>query len=206
MGSKKFLLFFLFLHAVTVPAQTDSAPPAWFAQAYGFIARYHLAIDYKTGLGAGLSVGRSIHKNWLSLAAGFEYTRAMQELRLINGLYETRADLYCSFLALRGNWFIKKRTVMLFASLLGGASFFQPQPLMIDAGVLGKITLRTNGETKFITAWESGLTFHLGENIAVLFSIKQYYSRFAGNQIGVEQPEDKWRPYWNFATGLSYHF
>jgi len=199
-------MFFLFFHAANLPAQTDPVTPAWFVQTYGSITHYHSAIDYKTGTGAGLSVGHSIRKSQLSFVTGFEYTRAAQELRLVDGLYETHANIYNSFFALRGRWPISKRSVTVFGALLGGASFFRPQSLTIDAGTFGKITLRPNGETKFIAAWESGFVFHLGEGVAILFSIKQNFSRFADNQIDVVQPKSKWRPYWNFATGLSYHF
>jgi len=206
MRSKNFLVFFLFFHAANLPAQTDPVMPAWFVQAHGFVARYHSAINYKPGAGVGLSVGHAIHKNWLSFAAGFEYTRAAQELRLIDGLYETHANIYNSFLALRGRWPISKRAVTVFGAILGGASFFRPQSLTIDAGTFGKITLRPNGETKFVAAWESGIAFHLVAGTTMLFSVKQNFSRFADNQIGAAQPKSKWRPYWNFATGLSYHF
>jgi len=206
MCSKKFLVFFLFCLAANLPAQTDPATPPWFAQTYGFIARYHSAIDYKTGAGVGLSVGHSIHKNRLSFAVGFEYTRATQELRLVDGLHETRANLYQGFFALRGNWPIKKRAVTVFGSLLNGLSFFRPQPLIINAGTRGAITLRPDGETKFVAAWESGIALHLVAGTTILFSIKQNFSRFADNQSDVDQPQSKWRPYWNYATGLSYHF
>ncbi|GEM_PF-6787776 len=206
MCSKNFLVLFLFCLAVNIPAQTKSVTPPWFVQTYGFVARYHSALNYETGAGVGLNVGHSIHKKWLSFAVGFEYTRATQELQLVNGLYETHADLYQGLFALRGNWSIKKRVATVFGSLLGGALFFRPQALTIDAGTLGKIMLRPNSETKFIAAREGGFAFHLGESVAILFSIKQNFSRFADNQIGLVQPQNKWRPYWNYATGLSYYF
>jgi hypothetical protein len=204
MRSKNFLLFFFC--GSNLLAQNNPVTPSWFVQTYGFVARYHSAIAYKPGAGVGLSIGHSIRKSWLSCAAGFEYTRAVQELRLIDGLYETRVNLYQSFFALQGSWPLKPRAVTLFASLRNGLSFFRPQPVVIAAGTLGKINLHPDGETKFFVAWESGLAFHLVEGVAILFSIKQNFSRFANRQVGADHSASKWRPYWNYATGLSYHF
>jgi hypothetical protein len=206
MHAKVFSAFFLFCCAAGLPAQTSIAAREWNVQAFGFVARYHADIDYKLGSGAGLAIGRFVWKNRFSCSAGFEYTRAAQKLSLIDGLRETHVGIYRSFVELRGHLPINKRVVSAFAGALGGWSFFRPQALTINAGALGEITLHPKDETKFLAAWSSGFTVRLLEEAAALFSVKQYFSRFAWRQLQTAQTQNKWRPYWNYGVGLSWNF
>jgi hypothetical protein len=206
MRIKNYFLLILFFHIAKLFAQTNPTARVWNAQAYGFIAQYHSDIDFKPSAGIGLSVGCLIKNNWLSGAAGLEYTRAAQTLILIDGSHETRVDIYQSFFALRGRWPIKKRWVNVFTSLSSGCSFFRPQVLILDAGTLGKLMLQPKSETKFFAAWGGGLTFRIAEALSVLFSIKQHFSRFAYRRLNAEETEIKWRPYWNVGMGLSWNY
>lgn len=185
-------------------AQSQPAAPIWSVQAYGFAARYHYDIEYEPGMGLGLAIGHKLSKNWLSGAAHFEYTRAIQTLQLINGPYETDAGIYQSLLSLRGCWQAKGQAVALFASLLGGGALLRPQALTIDAGTLGQITLHPRSETKFALAWSSGVQFRIIAAMSVLLSIRQSFSRFAVRQIDLTPTQMKWRPYWNYGAGLSW--
>jgi len=203
MRSNFFFAFFLFAAATNLPAQPA---PAWFVQTTGFIARYHPAIDYQPAVGAGVSVGRFIYHDWLAIAAGFEYTRATQQLQLAAGRYETNTGICRSLLTLRAVRPLKPRAILGFGSLHSGWSFFQPQSLTIDAGIAGKMTFRPAGETKFVAAWESGLMLHLVEGASLLLAVRQNFSRFASRQLGSEQFARRWRHEWNYATGLLYFF
>jgi hypothetical protein len=208
MRFKTYLIafFILFCCALKLLAQSQPAAPVWNVQAYGFATRYHNGIGYEPGIGAGWSVGHHLWKKWLSCAANFEYTRATQTLRLIDGADETGANIYQSFLSLRGRWQAKKQPVAVFANLLGGCSLFRPQALAIDAGTLGRVTLHPKHETKFVLAWSSGVEFRIIEAMSVLFSIRQSFSRFAIRQIDITPTQMKWRPYWNYGAGLSWAF
>lgn len=105
MRLKFLFVFFLFCQAATVPAQS----PSWNVQTYGFLTRYHAAIDYQPGTGGGFTVAHRLRKDWLWGAAGFEYTHATQELLLVGGRREARTNFYQSFMAMRGRWTIKKK-------------------------------------------------------------------------------------------------
>jgi len=187
-------------------AQTDPVPRVWSLQTYGFVARYHDDIGFNPAKGIGLAIGHNLRRNWLSGAVNLEYTRAAQTLQLIEGSHETYTNIYRSFLSLRGQWPAKKRAIVVFANLLGGYSFFRPQALTIDAGTVGQITFRPQGETKLVLAWSSGLEFRIGEAVSVLLSMKQHFSRFAIRRIDGVQTRMGWRPYWNYGFGLSLIF
>jgi len=206
MPSKNFLSFFIFFAATNLPAQTVAPTPAWFVQTTGFVVRYHSALDYQTGGGAGVSAGRFIYHHWLAVAVGLEYTRATQKLQLIAGRYETRANIYRSLLALRATRPLKQRAIFWFGGLQSGLSFFHPEPLTIDAGVAGKITFRPAAEKKIVAAWESGLTLHLVKGVSMLLAVRQNFSRFASRQLGSDHVASQWRHEWNYATGLLYSF
>lgn len=203
MHIKNYFALFLFCQAAQLPAQTKAATCLWNVQAYGFVARYHSAVDYQPGAGIGLAFGRSVWQDWLACNVGFEYTRATQALRLITGSREAHANLYQSFFAMRVQAPIKKQVVSIFASLLGGCSFFRPQTLIVDAGTLGKITLRPESETKIVFAWSSGLTFRIAGAASILFSVKRNFSRFADRRLDAAPTQSRWRSYWNYGLGLS---
>lgn len=187
-------------------AQQTPLLPAWFVQTTGFITRYHSAVDYQPGIGAGVSIGRLIHHHWLAVAVGLEYARATQKLLLVNGRYETGINIYRNLLTLRATRTLKQRRIFWFGSLQSGLSFYKPQPLTIDAGITGKMTLRPAGEKKIVVAWESGLNLYLLEDAALLLAVRQDFSRFAFRQLGSDQATNQWRPEWNFAAGVLYRF
>lgn len=203
MCHRIFLLFFLLRATTNVSAQPA---PAWFVQTTVFAARYHPEIEYQPAVGAGASIGHFIHQNWLAIAAGFEYTRATQQLQLAAGRAETHTDIYRSLLTFKAARPLKPRTLVWFGSLHSGWSSFQPQRLTIDVGVAGKMTLRPAGEIKFVAAWESGLTLHVINAAALLLAVRQNFSRFTSRQLGSDQAERRWRHEWNYATGLLYFF
>ncbi|MCG3118411.1 MAG: hypothetical protein ALAOOOJD_00611 [bacterium] len=202
MRTQFFFTLLLLCQTVTLPAQTKS----WNVQTYGFFTHYHLAIAYQPGTGGGFTVGHRFHKNWLFGAAGFEYTATRQELTLVGGQQEARANFYHSLIALRGYWIIKKNWATGFVSLLSGCSLLRPQPLTIDAGTAGRVTLYPKSETKFVAAWSSGCTFRIVQEMAVLLVLKQNFSRFANRQLEALPARNAWRSYWNFGAGLSWNF
>lgn len=202
MRTQFFFIFVLFCQTATLPAQTKS----WDLQAYGFITRYHAAIEYQPGTGGGFTVAHRLRKDWLWGAAGFEYTHATQELMLVGGRREARTNFYQSFMAMRGRWTIKKDLVTGFVSLLGGCSLLRPQPLTLAAGTVGPVTLYPKSETKSVAAWSSGCTFRIRQEMAVLFEMKQNFSRFISRQLETTSTRSRWRPYWNFGAGLSWNF
>lgn len=203
MRRKFFLLFFLLWAATNVSAQPA---PAWFIQTTLFVARYHPMIEYQPAVGASASIGHLIYHDWLAIAAGFEYTRATQQLQLAAGRDEARTNIYRSLLTLKAARPLKPRTLVWYGSLHSGWAFFKPEPLTIDAGIAGKMTLRPAGETKFVAAWESGLTLHVIKNTALLLAVRQNFLRFTSRQLGSDQAERRWRHEWNYATGLLYFF
>lgn len=206
MCSNFFISFFLIAcTASNLVAQRSPRPPAWFVQTTGFVVHYHSAVDYQTGLGAGASIGHFIHRRWLAIAAGLEYARATQQLQLIASRYETRTRIYRGLLTLRAVQTLKPRAVFGFVGLQSGWSFFQPQPLTINAGI-DKITFQSPGERKFVAAWESGLVLHLIEDASLLLAVRQNFSRFTSHQLGSDAVVRQWRDEWNYVAGLLYGF
>lgn len=206
MSSNFFISFFLFCVATSLPAQLVSPTPAWFVQTTGFVARYQSAVDYQTGLGAGVSIGHFIHHRWLAIAAGLEYTRATQQLQLVASRYETRTNIYRSLLTLRVIQPLKQRAIFWFGGLHGGLSFFQPQPLTINAGIAGKITFHPAGEKKIVAGWEGGLALHLVEGASMLLAVRQNFLRFTSHQLGADDVASRWRDEWNYVAGILYSF
>lgn len=207
MRSKFLLSFFLiFCIATNLTAQGPPRLPAWFVQTTGFIAHYHSAVDYQPGIGAGVSIGHLIHRHWLAVSVSLEYGHATQKLLLVDGRHETSINIYRHLLTWRATRALKQRRIFWFGGLQSGLSFLKPQPLTINAGITGKITLHPAREIKFVAGWESGLNLYLHENAALLLAVRQNFSRFALHQIGSDPVGNQWRPEWNFAAGVLYRF
>jgi len=205
MRKKIYALFFFIFYSATLFGQTNFVDQAWELQVYGYATQYHRALAYKPGLGGGLSMSRSIGRNWFSGAAGFEHTRAKQELRLIDGLHETHVNISQLFFAGRGQWPMKKKFAAVWGSVLSGWSFFRPQALTIATGSSGKVRFEPKAETKFFFAWSSGLKLRLAARASALLFVAQKFSRFADRQIDTAPTLNQWRPSWNYGVGLSWN-
>ena len=207
MRSNFFISFFLIAcTASNLVAQRSPRPPAWFVQMTGLIARYHSAIEYQPGIGAGVSIGHLIQHHWLAATVSFEYAHTTQKLLLITGREETAVNIYRNLITLRAARALKHRRIFWYGGLQSGLSFFKPRPLTVDAGITGKMTLRPAGEKKIAVAWESGLNLYLREDAALLLAVRQNFSRFAFRQLGSNQITQQWRPEWNFAAGVLHRF
>lgn len=187
------------------PARADVPLRPWNLQAYGLAARYHHAVGYLPGAGVGLAIERRIVRNQFAVAAGIEYTRAAQTLTLIEGSKEIHADLYQSFVAARAIWQPRRQPrLTFFLEMQTGLLLLHSRPWSFDAGAFGKIKFNPKEEAKLALGWGGGAAFRVGERMAVLLFVKQKFSRFAQRQSGVAAAPKVWRPYWNFAAGLSW--
>lgn len=197
------MIFFLFNR----PVFADVTKPSWGLQVYGFATRYDHVIEYLPGAGVGLAIERRIARNHFAVAAGIEYTRAMQALTLIGGSKEIHTDLYQSFVAARGAWQPRRQARLIFLlELQTGVLLLRSRPWTFDAGTFGKIKFNSKNEAKLALGWSGGVAFRVIERMAVLLFVKQKFSRFAQRQIGVTETPKIWRAYWNFAAGLSWQF
>jgi opacity protein-like surface antigen len=201
------LIFFLSCLAAIQPARADVPSRSWNLHAYGFAARYHHAIGYLPGAGFGLAVERRLGRNQLGIAAGLEYTRATQVLTLIGGSPEIYTDLYQSFVAARGVWQPQKLSRLAFVlELQTGLLLLRSRPWTFDAGTFGKVAFPRKSEAKLVLGWGAGASFRVTRHVAVLFSVKQNFSRFAQRQIDVAETTRVWRPFWHYVAGLSWQF
>lgn len=201
------LLFFFSHQYVSRPAFADVPSRPWNLQVYGYATRYHSGIDYLPGAGIGLIVERRIARNHFAVAAGVEYTRAAQVLTLIGGSQEIHTDLYQSFVAARGTWRPRRQSRLAFTlELQSGLLFLRSRPWTFDAGTFGKINFHSKHEVKLALGWGGGASFRVIKRMAVLLFVKQKFSRFAQQQSGATETRPAWRPYWNFAAGLSWSF
>jgi hypothetical protein len=205
-----FICFVIFLWSSLYanPCLIGAVPTKqWSVQAYGFATRYHTAIDYAPGAGFGLALGRQFFSSWLALGAGMEYTRARQTLIVVRGVQQSKVDLYQIFLTGRGSWRPGKQSrLLLMAEAQAGILLLQPQPLTLDAGTSGSVRLHPKREVKLAPAMVGGMIFRVIREMAVLLFLKQSFSRFEERQIGLDKTTKRWRPYWLYGAGLSFHF
>ena len=189
------------------PVSAADTTHAWNAQLYGFVSRYHTAIDYSPGAGMGLAVEYELLPRCLTLAAGMDYTRATQALTLIGGSQHAFTRLYHSFLAADWRWYpLRQSRVALTAGIQIGLLFLRPQPLTLITGTAGLLELQPPAETKFVPAFGGGVICHAVHRIAVLFRVKQNFMRIEERQVDARNTTTVWRPYWRYEAGLSYSF
>jgi hypothetical protein len=202
--SVELILFFSSQFLVSLVWAADPAQN-WHLQTYGFAARYHPIVGFESGAGAGLAIERGIARNWFAGAAGVEYIRAAQTLKLIGGSQRAYVDLFGSYLAGRGNWRPGKQTrLSLIAELQIGLLFLHPCPLRIDTGTFGATEFRPPSEIKFAPAFGGGMRFRVTRRAAVLFFIRQSFLRVASRQIDNDAATIVWRPYWHYGAGLAW--
>lgn len=206
MFEKFISAFFLFCVAISLQAQSVASKPSWFVQTAGVVTRYHSTLDYQIGFGASASIGHFIYRRWLAAAISFEYNRAPQTLQLVTGRYETRTDVYRSLFSLCGTRALGKSAILCFVGVLGGLSFFQPQPLTINAGAAGEISFHPPGEKKITGGWEGGLALPLLKNMPAFLAVRQNFTSFSRRQSGTDNGGSQWLHEWNYLAGLFYNF
>lgn len=201
------LIFFLFCQPAIQPVFADVTKHSWGLRVYGFATRYHHATEYLPGAGVGLAIERRIARSQFAVAAGMEYTRATQVLTLVGGSQEIHTDLYQSFVAARGAWQPRRQSRLAFVlELQTGLLLLRSQPWTFDSGTFGKIKFNSKNDAKLALGWSGGVAFRVIERVAVLLFVKQKFSRFVQRQIGAAETPKIWRPFWNYAAGLSWQF